>query len=964
MKTPLFGLLLLLLAMIVLPASAQIYAPEGLNMPGSWDTLNGGWRNPPSIPKFAGIVRPYGLFLRDTSLATWRYRTVVNVQSTGGDLVGGTYKWLFTSPFHWGQPDSTAWGNKWKVGAITINSLQNYSYFGVSGVAPDSNIVTLADGNWYTVNWRDNGYAGTSAIWMSTSAQPVAIPTVVQSPLPGSVNDFDTVTVTATLSGPRPPEQNFFVRYTTNNFIASNLEPMTVVGTTATAKIRPQSGGTTVKYYVFSTTAGFPSGDYDVRTLTHNNNNKLYYSYSVIASQYFISVSTGANGSITPPGPVVTVLPGANITFTISPNPTYFVDSVMVDNALTDSTTSYTFTNVSANHSIYAAFAQKVNVTYQVNMSRKMLQDQFRPDSNDFVAIRGGFNNWGDPPTGIRDTLRDPDNDSIYVITKLLKANTTYEHKFWKTVRGPGSYGYEDPMANRSTTVGGVDTTLPPVWFANDAPPVAVTFQVDMRIKMHERSFRPNLGDLVTVRGSFNDWGNSTNNPDTLHDPDNDSVWTGTFSVPSGVVMQFKFWKSTRDGYDYEELVNNRQFTVPLTPAVIGVVYFGNDSAVSVVVGNGAGWNMISKPVIAASDSVVRLFPGAALPYAFAFVPSVGYVQRALMDAGAGYWGKFSASGSSDIAGDYLFRDSIDVQAGWNMVGSISLPVDTGSIVTIPAGIALTPYYGYNGGYAGDSLLRPGKAYWVKTSLAGQIVLETSPLIASRRAGRNPLEGLNSITITDASGAAQTLYFGRGTLAGRSVDFFELPPVGPQGVFDARFGSRRMVEIVGPETAELPVDVQSTAGPLLVSWNIADGGTRAISLRTPAGETKKMSGTGMTRLASPAVGRLIIALDGEELPREFALSQNYPNPFNPATTINYALPADARVSIRVFDILGREVAALVNELQSAGVRTIEWNGRNAAGLQVATGVYFYRLDATSVSGGTAYTNLKKMLLVK
>jgi flagellar hook assembly protein FlgD len=54
----------------------------------------------------------------------------------------------------------------------------------------------------------------------------------------------------------------------------------------------------------------------------------------------------------------------------------------------------------------------------------------------------------------------------------------------------------------------------------------------------------------------------------------------------------------------------------------------------------------------------------------------------------------------------------------------------------------------------------------------------------------------------------------------------------------------------------------------------------------------------------------------------------------------------------------------VNELQSAGVRTIEWNGRNAAGLQVATGVYFYRLDATSVSGGTAYTNLKKMLLVK
>ncbi|MFA6455757.1 MAG: YCF48-related protein, partial [Bacteroidota bacterium] len=94
------------------------------------------------------------------------------------------------------------------------------------------------------------------------------------------------------------------------------------------------------------------------------------------------------------------------------------------------------------------------------------------------------------------------------------------------------------------------------------------------------------------------------------------------------------------------------------------------------------------------------------------------------------------------------------------------------------------------------------------------------------------------------------------------------------------------------------------------------------------------------------------------IPTEFALDQNYPNPFNPATTIRYALPTNANVSIRIFDILGREVRSLMNEQTAAGFHKVEWNGRNNSGLQVASGMYIYRIEAGS------FVATKKMMLLK
>jgi hypothetical protein len=77
----------------------------------------------------------------------------------------------------------------------------------------------------------------------------------------------------------------------------------------------------------------------------------------------------------------------------------------------------------------------------------------------------------------------------------------------------------------------------------------------------------------------------------------------------------------------------------------------------------------------------------------------------------------------------------------------------------------------------------------------------------------------------------------------------------------------------------------------------------------------------------------------------FTLSQNYPNPFNPTTAIAFELPDQAHVNLSIYDVRGTLVATLLNQTQSAGVTTVRWDGRNASGTEVTSGVYFCRLMA-------------------
>ncbi len=98
--------------------------------------------------------------------------------------------------------------------------------------------------------------------------------------------------------------------------------------------------------------------------------------------------------------------------------------------------------------------------------------------------------------------------------------------------------------------------------------------------------------------------------------------------------------------------------------------------------------------------------------------------------------------------------------------------------------------------------------------------------------------------------------------------------------------------------------------------------------------------------------------DNAELPTEFALAQNYPNPFNPTTTISFSLPTPGAVSLEVFNVLGQKVTTLVDGDMAAGIHSIEWDGKNSAGVGVSSGVYFYRIATDN------FVDTKKMMMLK
>jgi hypothetical protein len=100
------------------------------------------------------------------------------------------------------------------------------------------------------------------------------------------------------------------------------------------------------------------------------------------------------------------------------------------------------------------------------------------------------------------------------------------------------------------------------------------------------------------------------------------------------------------------------------------------------------------------------------------------------------------------------------------------------------------------------------------------------------------------------------------------------------------------------------------------------------------------------------------------IPTEFALKQNFPNPFNPTTNIQYTLPKSARVELRIFSILGQEVALLESSTRPPGEYSAVWNGRDSKGRLVPAGMYFYKLKAVPFDNSKTFLQTKKLIMMK
>lgn len=390
------------------------------------------------------------------------------------------------------------------------------------------------------------------------------------------------------------------------------------------------------------------------------------------------------------------------------------------------------------------------------------------------------------------------------------------------------------------------------------------------------------------------------------------------------------------------------------------------------------GWNIVSKPVSGINDSVLSMFPTSSFSHAFTFQQGTGYIEEYTLRGGVGYWMKFPAATNVTIEGETISRDTIAVQAGWNMIGSISSSIDTGGVTSTPSGIRASHFYAYAAGYTATNVIEPGRGYWVRTSAPGWLVLSSTPLPAHPHSAGPGGRSFNSITVADANGSVQTLYFGVAGDGGGSPSMFELPPPGPEGTMDVRFESGSQLALFDAQRFSAhAVVMRSARHPLTVSWDVEsdEGHGFRLSDGPQQSFTRELVGKGSVTIASPSIHRLVISSEASEAPTQFSLGANYPNPFNPTTTITFQIPnhgeggpsakSQAAVTLRVYDVLGGVVATLVDGEVPAGVHGIGWDGTNNTGKPVGSGVYFYRLDVrSSREGALLYTAARSMLLLR
>ena len=132
--------------------------------------------------------------------------------------------------------------------------------------------------------------------------------------------------------------------------------------------------------------------------------------------------------------------------------------------------------------------------------------------------------------------------------------------------------------------------------------------------------------------------------------------------------------------------------------------------------------------------------------------------------------------------------------------------------------------------------------------------------------------------------------------------------------------------------------------------DVADGiYTYAVSTVSTSGEESE--------IVSAEINHIGVGVE-EQIPATFMLAQNYPNPFNPATEIKFGLKVNSKVQLNVYNVIGEKVATLLNQEMAAGYNKVTFNGAN-----LASGIYFYRLEANGING-SKFVDTKKMILIK
>ncbi len=372
-------------------------------------------------------------------------------------------------------------------------------------------------------------------------------------------------------------------------------------------------------------------------------------------------------------------------------------------------------------------------------------------------------------------------------------------------------------------------------------------------------------------------------------------------------------------------------------------------------------WKMLSIPVQAINPRVWSIFRPSEQT-GFSFIPIAGYSWADSLQPGMGYWIKCTGMiDSSVLSGPSRLLDTLNLYQGWNFIGALSSPTFVDSIEKIPSEMVLGEFFGYKTSYSVSDVIEPFNAYWVKASRDGKLIMKSSESTAFWKKDITDRFAQSScLIIQDGHCNEARLYFsGYNRIGDVDIQSLELPPLPPDGIFDVRFSSNRMMEIIenGAEN-EYPILISSAVYPIKISWDLTSGDC-AASLRVDENEVG-LNINSTIEIKKPLTRLSLIIRGGTALPNNFVLHQNYPNPFNPITRIQYALPTDAKVKLVIYNTLGQRIVTLVDQVIHAGYQSVEWNASD-----IASGVYFYNLEATGVSGTEkTFTQIRKMIIIK
>ena len=464
---------------------------------------------------------------------------------------------------------------------------------------------------------------------------------------------------------------------------------------------------------------------------------------------------------------------------------------------------------------------------------------------------------------------------------------------------------------------------------------------------------------------------------------------------------EYYFRISALDSALLESTYSNEVSAIPIAPYVFN-----------------AGWSLMGLPVQMSNTTKESIMNYAQSVYVYGYSGNGGYQITDSINFGRGYWLGALTSVTATVSGMEI-SDSLAVPLnyGWNIISfpyvdssysAQSIMIDSGGVEKVFDSAQttsgwVTPLMSAALSY--PDTLNTWQGYWICANDSSlQLVFEPpgsgGAVSQTQNSMMNAKKMIAKKKAITAAISNQNWIVNLTLKAGKSADRLGKFGVtaGAKNGFDARYdyphppaapgGEKVMEGFPHPEWKQSAGTIFSTdvrAPGISLVWNLMTScSTIPVvatlvwdSTKVPSGAGLELTdlGNGGTKINMKSAGSYRFQLNGIDslqisafttgvngqssvTPKTFGLSQNYPNPFNPTTIIQYQLSAGSAVTLKVYDMLGKEVKTLVNQRQEAGMYSVILDGS-----RLSSGVYFYRIVAVSTNG-KIYNATKKLILLK